>query len=51
MTCNALAMLDVSGAATDILFDCLDTLRVNDSDSVKIDDILWLRIAVVFNNF
>ena len=40
--------LDVSGAATDILSDCLDTLRVNDSDSVEIDDILWLRIAMVF---
>ena len=42
------AGLDVSGATTDLLSDCLDTLRVNDADSVVIEDILWLNIAVVF---
>lgn len=41
------AGLDVSGATTDLLADCLDTLSVNDADSVEIEDILWLTIAVV----
>lgn len=40
--------LDVSGATTDLLSDCLDTLRVNEADSVEIEDIVWLNIAVVF---
>ena len=31
--------LDVGDATTDILSDCLDTLRVTDADSVKIEDI------------
>ena len=39
--------LDVGGATTDILSDCLDTLRVTDADSVEIEDILWLKVAVV----
>ena len=39
---------DVSGATTDILSDCLDTLRVTDAESVEIEDILWLQLAVVF---
>ena len=30
-----------------ILFDCLDTLRANDADSAEIENILWLKIAVV----
>lgn len=41
------AGLDVSGATTDLLADCLDTLSVNDADSVEIEDTLWLKIAVV----
>ena len=39
--------LDVSGATTGMLSDCLDTLRVTDADSVEIEDILWLKVAVV----
>ena len=39
--------LDVSGASTDILSDCLDTLGVTDADSVEIKDILWLKLSVV----
>ena len=39
--------LDVGGATTDVLSDCLDTLRVTDADSVEIEDILWLKLAVV----
>ena len=39
--------LDISGASTDILSDCVDTLRVTDADSVEIEDILWLRLSVV----
>ena len=39
--------LDVGGATTDIVSDCLDTLRVTDADSVEIEDILWLKLAVV----
>ena len=39
--------LVVSGATTDILSDCLDTPRVTDADSVEIEDILWLKLAVV----
>ena len=39
--------LDVGGATTDILSDCVDTLRVTDADSVEIEDILWLKLAVV----
>ena len=39
--------LDVGGATTDVLSDCLDTLRVTDADSVEIEDILWLKVAVV----
>ena len=42
------AGLDVSGTTTDILSDCLDTLRVNDADSITIEDMLWLTFAVVF---
>ena len=41
------AGLDVSGVTTDILSDCLDTLRANDADSVEIEGILWVKIAVV----
>ena len=37
--------LVVSGATTDILSDCLETLRVTDADSVEIEDILWLKLA------
>ena len=36
--------LDVSGATTGMLSDCLDTLRVTDADSVEIEDILWLKL-------
>ena len=39
--------LDVGGATTDMLSGCLDTLRVTDADSVEIEDILWLKVAVV----
>ena len=39
--------LDVSGATTDILSDFLDTPRVTDVDSLEIEDILWLKLAVV----
>ena len=38
--------LDVSGATTDILSDCLDTLIVTDADSVEIEDILWLKLPL-----
>lgn len=41
------AGLDVGEARADILSDCLDTLRVNDADSVENKDILWVKIAVV----
>ena len=30
--------LDVSGATTDILSDCLDTMSVNDADSKENED-------------
>ena len=36
--------LDVSGATTDILSDCLSTLRATDADSVEIADKLWLKL-------
>ena len=39
--------LDVSGASTDILSDCLNTLRVIDADSVEIEDKVWLKLSVV----
>lgn len=39
--------LDVCGATTDLLSDCLDTLRVYEADSVEIEDLVWLNIAVV----
>ena len=38
--------LDVSGATTDLLSDCLDTLRVTVADSVEIEDILWLKLLL-----
>ena len=38
---------DVGGVTTDVLSGCLDTLRVTDADSVEIEDILWLKVAVV----
>ena len=40
--------LAVSGVTTDIISDFLDTLRANDADSAEIENILWLKIAVVF---
>ena len=39
--------LNVSGATSDILSDFLDTLRVTDVGSLEIEDILWLKFAVV----
>ena len=38
---------DVGDAKTDIVSDCVDTLRVTDADSVEIEDTLWLKVEVV----
>ena len=39
--------LDVRGATTDVPSDCLDRIRLTDFDSVEIEDIVCLKLAVV----
>ena len=39
--------LDVRGATTDMWSDLLDTLKLTDADFVEIEDIVWLKLAMV----
>ena len=39
--------LDVRGATTDILSDCPDRIRLTDADTAEIEDIVWLKVAVL----
>ena len=39
--------LDVSETLTEILLSWLDTLGLNDADSVDDDEILWRRLDII----